>query len=221
MLGLDTDQVPEVEVKRRRGISIVWLIPLVAGAIAIWLGYTTLRGQGPTITIDFDTAEGLEAGKTKIKYKDVEVGVVDDVELSADLSHIVVTASMVKNAESYMNEGTRFWIVRPRIGAGGVSGLGTLVSGAYVEVDPGEGEPTTSFVGVEEPPPITSDVPGTRFVLEAAQLGSLDRGAPVYYRDLRVGQVLGHELAEDKQGAIAPRSARARSRMTTKRSPQP
>src|SRR5687767_275444 len=121
--------LPEVEVARRRGPSIVWLIPAVALAVALWLGYRTLQDQGPTVTITFEDAEGLEVGKTKVKYKEVEVGVVEAIAISEDLSQVVVTAAMVKNAEPYMNEGTRFWIVRPRIGAGGVSGLGTLVSG--------------------------------------------------------------------------------------------
>jgi paraquat-inducible protein B len=194
------DDLPEVEVARRHGFSIVWLIPLVAGAIAIWLGYTTLRDRGPIVTISFQSAEGLEAGKTAVKYKDVSVGLVDEVRLSDDLSRIVVTARMAKHMESHLNEGTRFWIVRPRIGAGGVSGLGTLLSGAYVELDPGEGARSNTFTGLEDPPPIASDQPGRQFVLSAAHLGSIARGSPVYYRSIEVGQVLGYQLAEDRQG---------------------
>jgi paraquat-inducible protein B len=180
----------------------VWLIPLVAGAIAIWLGYTTLQKQGPTITITFDNAEGFEAGKTQVKYRNVEVGLVDSVALSDDLSHIVVTANLDKGMAPHMNEGTQFWIVRPRLGFGGVSGLGTLLSGAYVEFDPGNGPATDEFVGLAEPPPMTSRVPGTKFVLNADRLGSIGRGAPVYYRNIPVGKVLGYELAEDKQDLI-------------------
>jgi paraquat-inducible protein B len=197
--ALEQDELPEVAVKKRRGISMVWLIPLVAGAIAIWLAYTTLQEEGPQITVMFDNAEGLEAGKTRVKYRNVEVGLVDEVALSEDLSHIVVTASLDRTMEPHMKEGTRFWIVRPRVGFGGVSGLGTLLSGAYVEFDPGDGQPTRDFVGLAEPPPITSQVPGTEFVLRADKLGSIGRGAPVYYRSIPVGQVLGHELAEDKK----------------------
>jgi paraquat-inducible protein B len=196
----DGDELPDVEIEKRRGISLVWLVPLVAGAIAIWLGYTTLRERGPTITIRFETAEGLEAGKTPVKYKEVAVGVVDHVELSEDLSHILVTAELSKGVEQHVTGGTRFWIVRPRIGASGVSGLGTLLSGAYVEMDPGEGEPTTDFTGMEEPPPISSDVPGTRYLLHADGLGGVGRGSPVYFRDVEVGQVLGYTLAEDQRG---------------------
>ena len=193
------DDLPEVEVAKRHGFSIVWLIPLVAGAIAIWLGYTTLRDRGPTITITLPSATGLEAGKTAVKYKDVNVGLVEEVRLSDDLSQILVTARMAKEVEPYMNEGTRFWVVRPRIGAGGVSGLDTLLSGAYVELDPGQGNRTNTFTGLEEPPPIRSDAPGRQYLLRAKTLGSIARGSPVYYRDVEVGQVLGYQLADDRQ----------------------
>jgi paraquat-inducible protein B len=198
----DVTDVPEVEVAERRGLSIVWLIPLVAGVIAAWLGYSTWRDQGPTITITFENAEGLEADKTKVKYKEVEVGLVEDVAISEDLSQIIVTARMQKEAAPYINEGTRFWIVRPRVGAGGVSGLGTLLSGAFVEVDPGPGEATTAFEGLEEPPPIRSDVAGRRYELHADRLGSVTRGSPVYYRSVQVGQVLGYDLADDKENLV-------------------
>jgi paraquat-inducible protein B len=197
--ALDRGELPEVEVKKRRGISLVWLIPLVAVAVAIWLAYTTLQEKGPTITVVFDNAEGLEAGKTRVKYRNVEVGLVDQVRLSDDLSHIVVTADLDKSMAAHMKEGTQFWIVRPRVGFGGVSGLGTLLSGAYVEFDPGNGPPAHDFVGLPEPPPLTARVPGTQFVLHTDRLGSIGRGAPVYYRNIPVGKVLGYELAENKQ----------------------
>ena len=196
---LDHD-LPAPAEKSGRGISMVWVIPLVAAAIAAWLAYTTLAEKGPTVTIDFKTAEGLEAGKTKVKYKDVEVGQITDVQLAEDLSHITVTAEMVKGAEPYMNDGTRFWIVRPRVGAGGISGLSTLVSGAYVEVDPGEGEAMDAFVGLEEPPLIGSDVAGREFVLRSDTRGSVSRGSPIHYRGLEVGEILGSELDADGQG---------------------
>jgi paraquat-inducible protein B len=195
----DADAVPEAEVTASRGISIVWLVPLVAAAIGIWLAYTTLQERGPTITITFDDAEGLEAGKTKVKYKDVEVGTVDSVRLSEDLKHIVVTAEMVKEAEAYMTEGTRFWVVSPRLGAGGVSGLGTLLSGVYIGVDPQPGAAATSFSGLAEPPLITSDTPGRHYMLHATTRGSIARGSAVYFRGIEVGQVVDYALADDNQ----------------------
>jgi paraquat-inducible protein B len=167
----------EPAVKRgRRRFSVVWLVPLVAAAIAAWLAVTTLREQGPTVSIVFKTAEGLEAGKTKVRYKDIEVGTVQDLRLSDDLKNVVAVAELRKQVEPFVTEGTRWWVVRPRVGASGVSGLGTLISGAYIGLDPGRGERTLSFTGLEEPPPMTSDVPGRRFALHADGLGSVDQG---------------------------------------------
>jgi paraquat-inducible protein B len=190
-------ELPEAAVKRRRGISVVWLVPLVAAAIGAFLAYHAYSSRGPTVTITFDTAEGLEAGKTKVRYLDVEVGTVQTVAIGTDLRHIVVTAAMVPGADEYLRDGTRFWIVRPRIGVGGVSGLGTLLSGAYIGLEPGDGEAARSFAGLTEPPPISSNVPGREYVLTTSTLGSVSRGAPIYYRGLEIGQVLGYELTED------------------------
>jgi paraquat-inducible protein B len=197
--GTAVDAVPEPEVRISRGISIVWLVPLVAAAIGIWLAYTTLQERGPTITINFADAEGLEAGKTKVKYKDVEVGTVESVRLSEDLKNIVVTAEMAKEAEAYMTDGTRFWVVSPRLGAGGVSGLGTLLSGVYIGLDPKPGTPARSFVGLAEPPLITSDIPGRHYMLRAASRGSIARGTAIYFRGIEVGQVVDYALAADNQ----------------------
>lgn len=197
--GPEADPVPEAEVTTSRGISIVWLVPLVAAVIGIWLAYTTLQERGPIITITFDDAEGLEAGKTEVKYKDVEIGTVESVRLSEDLKHIVVTAEMVKEAEAHMTEGTRFWVVSPRLGAGGVSGLGTLLSGVYIGIDPKPGAPAREFVGLAEPPLITSDTPGRHYMLRATTRGSIARGSAVYFRGIEVGQVVDYALAEDNQ----------------------
>jgi paraquat-inducible protein B len=191
-----SDALP-AEVRRKRGISLVWLIPLVALAIGGFLAWKAYSERGPTITITFDTAEGLEAGKTKLRYLDVEVGSVTGVAIAPGLKTIVATAELVPAASAYLRTGTSFWIVKPRIGAGGVSGLGTLLSGAYIGLAPGEGEPTRDFTGLTEPPPISANVPGREFVLTASRLGSVSSGAPIYYRGIDIGQVLGHKLNPD------------------------
>ncbi len=192
--------LPEAVVaERRRGISMIWLIPAVAGVIAVWLAYTTISEQGPTITITFETAEGLEAGKTKVKYRDVEIGVVDSISIGESGRHIVVTASIENHAESYLTEGARFWVVKPRLDASGISGLGTLVSGAFIELVPGSGEARLTFKGLETPPVVSSDAPGRKYILIADRLGSLSPHSPIYYRGIQAGEILGHELAEDKQ----------------------
>lgn len=192
-------ELPEAVVStRRHQISIVWFVPLVAILIGGWLVYKTLSEKGPTITVSFKSAEGLEAGKTKIKYKDVELGQVTEIRLTPDLSRVLVAAELVKEAEDFLSANTRFWIVRARVAAGQVTGLGTLFSGAYIGLDPGKpGLPGTQFVGLETPPVVTTDLPGRHFRLHASRLGSLDIGAPVYFRQIKVGQVVGYKLQED------------------------
>jgi paraquat-inducible protein B len=199
--SLTPTSTPEaiVQPKKKFSFSIVWLVPVVAVLIGGWLVYKALSEKGPTITITFESAEGLEAGKTKIKYKDVEIGQVEAIDLAKDLSHVIVTVELHKEANSYLNENTRFWVVRARVAAGGVSGLGTIFSGAYIGIDPGKsGKPTRSFKGLEIPPVVTTGLPGGHFTLKAENLGSLDIGSPVYYRKIRVGQVVAYEL--DKGG---------------------
>ncbi len=191
---------PEAIVKEKKSFSfsLVWLVPIVAALIGGWLVYKAFSEKGPTITITFQTAEGLEAGKTKIKYKDVEVGQVESIRISEDLSHVILTAELEKEAKKHLTENTRFWVVRARVGAGEVSGLGTIFSGAYIGIDPGKpGKPTRSFMGLETPPIITADLPGSHFMLSAGTLSSLDIGSPVYYRQIKVGQVVAYELEKD------------------------
>ena len=196
-----TDAIPEVEVQSRiRQFSFVWIIPLVAALIGVWLVYKAQSEKGPTITITFQTAEGFEAGKTKIKYKDVDLGQIEEINLSPDLGHVVVTAKLVRQAEDLLSENTRFWVVRARINVSGVTGLQTLFSGVYIGLDPGKpGKKARHFAGLEQPPIVTTDLPGRYFLLLAERRGSLDIGSPVYYRQIRVGQVVGYQLAEDGQ----------------------
>jgi paraquat-inducible protein B len=190
---------PEVRVKKRR-ISIVWLVPLVALAIGGWLVYKAISEKGPTVTITFNSAEGLEAGKTKIKFKDVELGQVTSIELDDGLSQVIVKAEMVKKAEKFISGNTRFWVVRARVAAGGISGLSTLFSGAYIGLDPGKaGLPATYFKGLEIPPVVTAELPGSHYVLRAGSLGSLQIGDPVYFRRIKVGQIVSYKLDEDGQ----------------------
>jgi paraquat-inducible protein B len=196
----DLSDAPEAVVQTRRQFSIVWLVPVVALLIAGWLAYKAISEKGPTITITFSTAEGLEAGKTKIKYKDVEIGQVEAISVSEDLTHVVVTAELVKHADKYLTEQARFWVVRARVAAGEVSGIGTIFSGAYIGMVPGKsGAPARNFKGLEIPPVVTAGLPGRHFLLTADSLGSLDIGSPVYYRQIKVGQVVSYQLERDRQ----------------------
>jgi paraquat-inducible protein B len=190
------------QIRRRKGISLVWLLPLIAMAVAGWLAYRAVSERGPTITIQFHDGAGLEVGKTPIKFKAVNVGRVESIDLSDDLTTVQVTAELNKRMSASLMSGTRFWIVRPRVGLSGVSGLGTLVSGAFIELEPGDGQRSRSFVGMEEPPIVRASEQGQRYVLEAEQLGSLALGSPVYFRSVQAGQILGHELSPDNSSVL-------------------
>jgi paraquat-inducible protein B len=181
--------------------SLVWLVPLIAALVGIALVAKSVIDRGPTITISFSTAEGLEPGKTKVKYKDVDIGSVKTIRLSRDHTRVLVSVQLTKEADDFAVEDTRFWIVRPRIGTSGVTGLGTLLSGAYIGVDAGRShESQSDFVGLEKPPAVTGDQKGRRFSLHGASLGSVDIGSPVYYRRVQVGQVVGFSLDRDGTG---------------------
>lgn len=195
--------LPDAVVARRTGWlpSLVWLVPLVAALIGIGLVVKSVFDRGPEITISFRNAEGLEPGKTQVKYKDVEIGTVKTIKLSKDFSHVLVNVQLKKEAEDFAVKGTRFWVVRPRVGASGVSGLGTLLSGAYIGVDAGRSpDSQTDFSGLETPPPVTGDEKGSSYVLHGESLGSIDIGSPVYYRRVQVGQVVGFSLDKDGTG---------------------
>jgi paraquat-inducible protein B len=175
----------------------VWIVPIVALLIGAWLVYKAISEKGPTITITFASAEGLEAGKTKIKYKDVELGTVTAIALADDFSHVTVTAEMTKESKHYLTEKTRFWVVRARVAAGQVTGLGTLFSGAYIGIDPGlEGAPMQHFIGLEKQPMVTGEASGRQFHLVANRLGSLSPGSPIYFRQIEVGRVVDYKLDE-------------------------
>src|SRR5512132_354498 len=195
--GQTAPEVPQAAIGGKRRFSLVWLIPIVAAIAGAWLVYTTFAERGPTITITFQFAAGLEPGKTPIKYRDVQLGLVKSVTLSDDLQHVVVTARMEKTAEKELREGTQFWVESARITAGGVSGLGTLLSGAYIGMRPGPGQPTRNFVALETPPVYQVDVPGKRLNLHAERLGSVSPGSPIYFRGIEVGGVLGSQLDEN------------------------
>jgi len=189
-------------VPRRRGrISVVWIIPVLAAVVAIGIAVQRILSEGPTITIVFKIAEGIEAGKTVVKYKDVNIGQVTAVRLSPDYSKVEVTAKIAKNAAGLIVEDAKFWVVEPRVTLSGVSGLGTLLSGNYIGFEIGKSsKKQRMFTGLETPPIITYGQPGRQFVLKAKSLGSLGIGSPVYYRSLQAGQVVAYELARDGKG---------------------
>ncbi len=194
--------IPIVNVHSRRRLpSVVWIIPVIAALIGLWLVIHSITSQGPVITITFKSAEGLEVGKTKLRYKDVDVGQVKTITLSSDRKNVIVTAQLIKSAADILATDTRFFVVRPRISGGSVSGLSTLLSGAYISVDVGVSNDTTDqFTGLEAPPLVTRDSVGHEFVLQGKQIGSINYGSPVYFRHINAGHVTQYSLDKDGKG---------------------
>ena len=195
----DLHTLPEATVvrKKRLRFSVIWVIPILAAAVAIGITVQRALREGPVITIVFKSASGIEAGKTFIKYKEVRIGQVSGVQLSEDFSKVLVKAKIAKHAAGLMVEDAKFWVVEPRISLNGVSGLNTLLSGNYIGFQAGKStEEQSTFNGLDEPPTIL-DQPGQRFVLKTRTLGSLGIGDPIYYRGILVGQVALYNLIND------------------------
>lgn len=191
---------PEISPRRFRP-SLIWLVPAIAAATGLFLLFSVWASSGPEISITFQTASGLQAGKTEVRYKDVTVGRVKSITLSPDSQRVLVTVSLMKNADTLAKEDTRFWVVRPRVGMGGVSGIDTLLSGAYISLDTGTSAKTGRvFRGLETPPAIINGMPGKQFEVVADDLGSLDIGSAVYYRRVPVGRVSSYALRPDGKG---------------------
>jgi len=179
----------EPTVSRKKRISPLWIVPVVALVAGIWMVVQSYLSQGPTITIEFKTAEGLEEGKTKVKMLNVDVGVVEEVRLKKDVSGVTATVQLDKEIAPLLREGTQFWVVRARIGAGGVQGLGTILSGAYLELAPGEGRAgRREFVGLDSPPLTPVGTPGKRLVL-TSERAAIRVGDPIVYQGFHVGRV--------------------------------
>jgi len=188
---------------KKKHFSVVWIVPIVALLIGASLIWQNLSQRGPTIEISFKSASGITAGKSVIKYKDITVGKVQKIRFSDDLSSVIVTAELNKEMRPYLRKGTRFWIVHARLTAESIEGLDTLLSGAYIAMDPArEGEKTSRFVGLENPPILLNGHRGRRFVLEADSKGSLQIGSPVYYKKIKAGTVTSYRLAPNRKRVL-------------------
>jgi len=195
----DDVELPQATVvaPKRSRLSIVWIIPVLAALVGVGIAVQRIRSEGPTITIVFKAAEGIEAGKTFIKYKDVIIGQVKTIQFTEDYANVEVTAKISKRAAGLMVEDAQFWVVRPTISLSGISGLNTLLSGNYIGFQAGTSTVERSdFTGLDKAPFVAGQL-GREFTLKAADLGSLAAGSPLYYRRLPVGQVIGFDLTPD------------------------
>jgi paraquat-inducible protein B len=180
------------EVRSGRRVSVVWIVPVVALLLGAWLVYRHFAEQGPLVKVGFRTADGIVKGKTEVRCRSVRVGVVEGVKLTEDLGAVQVFLRMEPEAEGLLREESRFWVVRPRVSGGAISGLGTIISGAYIELEPGTGPVLgndAAFEGLEEPPVTAAGVPGLRLTLLAERGDRADVGAPVLFRGNEVGRI--------------------------------
>ncbi len=184
--------------------SLIWLIPVLVLAIGGYLAWTTISRQGPEITIQFDSADGLTTGQTQIKHKAVGLGTVQGIALSHDLQHVDVRVEMGAQSAPLLTDHAKFWVVRPRLSGANISGLETLVSGAFIAIDPGPpgGTRETKFKGLDAPPGVRSDEPGSIFTLTTGSLGSVSQDSPVFFRDITVGEVLSYKIPPNGRGPI-------------------
>ena len=200
MSETETPEAATPQFKAAQRWNVVWVVPILALLIGGWLVYRNIVSKGPMIHITFETADGIVSGKTEVRCRSVRVGYVTDVELSKDLKSVSVFVRMDPEAADLLQKATNFWVVRPRVSATDISGLGTLLTGAYIELDPGPRQGDTKireFVGSERPPATSMSVPGRRLKLSADEAGSLVQGSPIYYRGYEVGRIEGRELLKD------------------------
>lgn len=193
--------LPRPDIKKASSFPLVWLVPIVALLVGAFMTFRELKERGPRITIVFEEASGLRAGETVLQYKGVEVGRVESVALAPDLARVEAVVALQRSARAIARDGSRFWILRPEIGLEGIRGLDTLISGPTIQVTPGDGRPKKFFQGLERAPFTGSDL-GYNYVLRVNGLGSLRIGSPVLYRDFKVGQVVGSELAPDATSVL-------------------
>ena len=187
-------------VKPRRKVPMIWLVPIVAALLGVYMVVHTYMNEGPEISIIFNTAEGIEAGKTKIKSLNISLGVVESVEMTADLEQVLVKAKMEHFASPLLREDTQFWVVRPRVGPGGISGLGTILAGGYIQLEAGTGKTgKREFEGLEEPPVTPAGSPGLQLILESERAASVGIGVPVLFRGYKVGAVESEDFDPDSQ----------------------
>ena len=193
---------PAPQLSRFPRVPLIWVVPILALGVAAWMLLREWRNHGQEITIEFADAAGLDPGQTKLEYKGVVIGQVKGVELARDLGMVTVHVQLERQAEAIARAGAEFWIVQPEISFGGISGLETLLSGARLGVRPGSGAPAKHFKGLENPPATERREEGRAFILQGERLGGLQVHAPVFYRDIKVGEIEAARLTADATGVL-------------------
>lgn len=211
----ETDPIaPKPVLRSAQRWNVVWVVPILAILIGGWMLYRDFSSKGPEVRIRFETADGIVEGKTEVRCRSVSVGKVTRVELADDLQSVLVFCTLDSGNETLLRKGTRFWVVRPRVSAADISGLGTLLTGVYIELEPGTGAlGPRKWKGRETPPATSRSVPGLRLTLTSDEAGSLSVGSPIYYRGYEVGRIESRKLDPDGRRIIYEAFIREQYRM--------
>ena len=195
--------LPTAKTRPASNWSAIWILPLIALIIGGWLGWRAYSQSGIEIEVRFESGEGIQANKTEVVYKGMSIGKVKALALDdeGNTKGVIATIEVNKEVEPSLRANSRFWLVKPSVTLAGITGLETLVSGNYIAASPGDGEPTRKFKALAEAPPLSDRLPGLHLTLKADRLGSLNRGSPVFYKQIQVGQVKSYVLSED-QGTV-------------------
>lgn len=188
-----------VKAKKGSGFSAIWLLPIIALAVTLWLGWKAYESRGVMITIEFNNGSGIQANKTTVMYKGIAIGKVTDLDIDRKTKNVIASVEIDKDAMPYIGNKSQFWLVSPKVSLAGITGLETIVSGVYISIEPIKGEYGTKFTALSEAPSLLDNVPGLHLTLQATELGSIDKGSPIYYKQLQVGEVNNYQLADDKR----------------------
>ncbi len=189
--------------KKRRGISPIWILPIIALMIGGWLLYKSYRDAGIDITVNFANAEGITIGKTKVIYKGITVGIVRDIQINPEVNSVALHIEMDRVTEKALVKDLKFWVVKPEVSAGRVRGLDTLLSGSYIGVQRGVSKiPCHKFTGLTKSPPAPSNAPGLHIKLTAKNLGSIQRDTQIYYKNITIGSVQKYILKKNGRGVV-------------------
>lgn len=192
--------LPKAKIEKSYLTWALWVVPIAAAGLCAYFVIVDLLLSGPTVTIYFNNAEGLEEENTQVKYRGIKIGMVQSLELQEKKKRIAVKVSLIGSASDVARQGSQFWVVHPELQMGGISGLRTIVSGNYITVQPGNGSKTNVFIGLEQPP--LEHVSAMNITLLAQDLGSLQRESPIFYRGLQVGEVLDFHLSDDSSRVV-------------------
>lgn len=192
-------KLQDAKKSRETNWSAIWILPILALTITLWLGWQSYQNRGVNIQVQFDNGSGIQANKTTVMYKGIAIGKVTDLKIDNETRSVIANIEIDKEAAPYLGKKSLFWLVSPKVSMAGITGLETIVSGVYISVEPIDGPPSYKFTALKKAPALLDNVVGLHLTLQADKLGSLDQGSPIYYRQLQVGQIKSYQLAKDQK----------------------